>query len=160
KVRPLSDRFRLVLPDLLGFGLSPKPRLEYRIEVFRDSVRSLIVDLDMARRPLVIVAHSLGSLVALEYAAIHGAHVERMILLSLPRFHDKETAHAIFWRGSPHYRRLLNQHSISETIRQMKRTGMEVTLRYLFRFPWSVLVDSHKCTLNSLTSTLDHCLLN
>lgn len=160
KVRSLRDRWRLVLPDLLGFGLSPKPRLEYRIEVFRDSVRNLIVELDLARRPLVIVAHSLGGLVALEYAALHGAHVERMVLLSLPRFHDRETAHAVFWRGSPHYRRLLNEHSLRETVGQMKRTGLEVTLRYLFRFPWSVLVDSHKCTLNSLTSTLDHCLLD
>ena len=42
----------------------------------------------------------------------------------------------------------------------MKRTGIEVTVRYMFRFPWTVLVDSHKFTLNSLTSTLDNCLLN
>jgi pimeloyl-ACP methyl ester carboxylesterase len=160
KVQPLRDRWRLILPDLLGFGLSPKPHIEYRMEVFRDSVRRLIEDLDLAGRPLFIVAHSLGGLVALEYAALHGAHVQRMVLLSLPRFHDKESAHAVFWRGSPHYRRLLNQHSLAETLAQMKRTGIEVTVRYLFRFPWTVLVDSHKFTLNSLTSTLDNCLLN
>jgi pimeloyl-ACP methyl ester carboxylesterase len=160
KVLPLRDRWRLILPDLLGFGLSPKPHVEYRMEVFRDSVRSLIEELDLGGRPLFIVAHSLGGLVALEYAALHGAHIQRMVLFSLPRFHDKESAHEVFWRGSPHYRRLLNQHSLSETLAQMKRTGIEVTVRYLFRFPWTVLVDSHKFTLNSLTSTLDNCLLN
>jgi pimeloyl-ACP methyl ester carboxylesterase len=160
KVRPLQDRWRLILPDLLGFGLSPKPQIEYRMDVFRDSVRKLIEELDLAGRPMFIVAHSLGGLVALEYAALYGAHIQGMVLLSLPRFHDKESAHAVFWRGSPHYRRLLKQHSLAETLAQMKRTGIEVTLRYLFRFPWTVLVDSHKFTLNSLTSTLENCLLN
>jgi pimeloyl-ACP methyl ester carboxylesterase len=160
KVRPLSNRWRLILPDLIGFGLSPKPHLEYRMDLFRDTVRNLVEELDLARRPLTIVGHSLGGLVALEYAAHHAGHVQRMVLLSLPRFHDKETAHSIFWRGSPHYRRLLKQHSLAESISQMKRAGLEVTLRYMFRFPWSVLVDSHKFTMKSLTSTLDHCLLN
>lgn len=160
KVRPLANRWRLILPDLLGFGLSPKPHVEYRMDVFRDTVRGLVEELDLARKPISIVGHSLGGLVALEYAARHAAHVQRMVILSLPRFHDKETAHSVFWRGSPHYRRLLNQHSLAETVAQMKRTGLEVTLRYMFRFPWSVLADSHRFTMQSLTSTLDHCLLN
>jgi len=160
KVRPLEHDYRLVLPDLLGFGLSPKPYLEYTIEVFRDSVRAFVVERELAGRPLIIIGHSLGGLIALEYAARHGAHLRRMILLSLPRFSDPATAHALFWRGSPHYRRLLNEHSLAETLGQMKRSGLEIALRYLFRFPWSVVIDSHKFTFKSLTSTLEHCLLN
>ena len=160
KVRPLERDCRLVIPDLLGFGLSPKPYLEYTLPVFRDSVRSFVEEMDLAGRPLTIVGHSLGALIALEYAALHGSHVRRMILLSLPRFSDPATAHALFWRGSPHYRRLLNEHSLGETISQMKRTGLELTLRYMLRFPWSVVLDSHKFTFKSLTSTLEHCLLS
>jgi len=160
KVRPLARDYRLILPDLLGFGLSPKPYLEYTLPVFRDSIRALVEELGLTDGPLTIVGHSLGGLIALEYAALHGAHVKRMILLSLPRFTDPATAHALFWRGSPHYRRLLNEHSLRETISQMKRTGLEVTLRYLVRFPVAVVVDSHKFTFKSLTSTLEHCLLS
>ncbi len=160
KVRPLAGEFRLILPDLLGFGLSPKPHVEYTIELFRDSVRALIEELGLAGRRIVLVGHSLGALIALEYGARFPAHVARLALLSLPRFTDPVTAHAIFWRGSPHYRRLLNEHSLRETVAQLKRSGLEVTLRYLFRFPWSVLIDSHKFTFQSLTSTLEHCLLN
>ena len=155
----LSRSFRLILPDLLGFGLSPKPHLEYTMEVYRRSVRSLVEGLGLDRRPLMFVAHSLGCLVALEYAALH-PHVGRMALLSLPRYTDPGSAHRLFWRGSPHYRRLLNEHSLAETVAQMKRTGLELTLRYMFRFPWTVLIDSHKFTFKSLTSTLEHCLLN
>src|SRR5262245_41994241 len=160
KVRPLGREYRIIIPDLLGFGLSPKPYLEYTIETFRDSVRSLVEEIDLASRPLTFVGHSLGGLIALEYAARYGAHVRRMILLSLPRFSDPATAHARFWSGSPHYRRLLNEHSLAETLSQMKRSGLEITLRYILRFPWSVLIDSHKFTFKSLTSTLEHCLLN
>jgi len=160
KVRPLARVHRLILPDLIGFGLSPKPHLEYTIDVFRDSVRTLVEERGLAARPLAIVGHSLGGLIALNYAARYGDHVSRMVVLSLPRFSDPVTAHAIFWRGSPHYRRLLDEHSLAETLAQMKRTGIEITLRYLLRFPWTVLIDSHKFTFKSLTSTLEHCLLN
>ncbi len=160
KVRPLGRDYRLVIPDLLGFGLSPKPYLEYTLEVFRDSVRGFVEEMDLAECPLTIVGHSLGGLIALEYAALYGSHLQRMILLSLPRFSDPATAHALFWRGSPHYRRLLNEHSLGETLSQLKRSGLEITLRYMLRFPWTVVLDSHKFTFKSLTSTLEHCLLN
>jgi pimeloyl-ACP methyl ester carboxylesterase len=160
KVRPLARDFRLILPDLPGFGLSPKPHVEYTIDLFRDSVRGLIEELGLTGRRIVLVGHSMGALIALEYSARFPDHVARLALLSLPRFTDPVTAHAIFWRGSPHYRRLLNEHSLRETVAQMKRSGLEITLRYLFRFPWSVLIDSHKFTFQSLTSTLEHCLLN
>jgi pimeloyl-ACP methyl ester carboxylesterase len=160
RVRPLADRYRLVIPDLLGFGLSPKPYLDYTMEVFRDSLRGFIEEVGLADRPLIFVAHSLGGLIALEYAALHRDHVRRMVLMSLPRFQDAATAHALFWRGSPHYRRLLNQHSFRHTLAQMRRSGLELTLRYMFRFPWAVIADSHKFTFKSLTSTLECCLLN
>lgn len=160
KIRPLGRDYRLILPDLLGFGLSPKPYLEYTIEVFRDSVREFVLERNLADQPLTLIGHSLGGLIALEYAARFGSHVRRIVLLSLPRFSDPATAHALFWRGSPHYRRLLNEHSLVETLSQMKRSGLEIALRYLFRFPWTVIIDSHKFTFKSLTSTLEHCLLN
>jgi len=160
KVRHLAGPYRLILPDLIGFGLSPKPHITYEMPVFRDSVRRLIEELGLAGRPLTIVAHSLGGLIALEYAARFRGEVRCMAILSLPRFQDPATAHARFWRGSPHYRRLLNEHSLSETLAQMRRSGLELTLLYLFRFPWSVLIDSHKFTFKSLTSTLECCLLN
>ncbi len=160
KVRPLARRYRLVIPDLLGFGLSPKPYLEYTMELYRNTVRDFVVECGLAGRPLVLVGHSLGSLIALNYAAAHPDHVTRMVLFSLPRYADPVTAHHLFWRGSTHYRWLLNEHSLAETISQMKRTGLELTLRYALRFPLAVLIDAHKFSFKSLTSTLDHCLLN
>ncbi len=88
KVRRLADRYYLVIPDMIGFGLSPKPHVEYTLELFRESVRRLIEHLQLAERPIIMVGHSLGALVALEYAARYGDHIDRMVLLSLPRFTD------------------------------------------------------------------------
>lgn len=160
KIRPLAANYHLILPDLIGFGLSPKPHVDYTIELYRDCVRSLLEELGLVDRPLAIVGHSLGGLIALEYAARYRPQVTRMALFSIPRYTDPVTAHARFWKGSPNYRRLLNEHSLAETVAQMKRSGLEITLRYLFRFPWPVLIDSHKFTFRSLTSTLESCLLN
>ena len=160
RVRHLAGPYRLILPDLIGFGLSPKPHITYEMDVFRDSVRRLVEEMGLSGRPLAIVAHSLGGLIALEYAAKFAGEVRCIAILSLPRYQDAAMAHALFWRGSPHYRRLLNEHSLKETLAQMRRSGLELTLRYLLRFPWPVLVDSHKFTFRSLTSTLESCLLN
>ena len=77
KARRLAVDYHLILPDLLGFGLSPKPQVEYTMDLFRDSVRGLMEELRLGDRPLMLVGHSLGSLIALEYAARYRDHVSR-----------------------------------------------------------------------------------
>jgi pimeloyl-ACP methyl ester carboxylesterase len=160
KARPLAEEYRLLLPDLPGFGDSPKPRTDYNIQLFRDTVRNTVVAAGCHQRKIHIVGHSLGGLIALEYAAMYPDHVGRLALVSLPRFHDPEVAHEYFWQGSPSYRRLLNEHSLRRNLAQWRRSGLGMAVQYMFRFPLSVIRDSRKYTLNSLTSTLEHCLLN
>jgi pimeloyl-ACP methyl ester carboxylesterase len=95
-----------------------------------------------------------------EYAIAHPGQAEALVLLNLPCYESADEAHRLFWLGSPSYRKLLNEHSLVENISHIRRTGMDLFLRYVVRFPWSVLADSRKFTMNSLTSTIDHCLLN
>ena len=160
KVRSLADRYRLLLPDLPGFGDSPKPRTNYTVEFYRDAVRRMVEASGYAHKPIHIVGHSLGALIALEYAALYPQQVGRLVFLGLPRFDDPQVAHDYFWRGSASYRRLLNEHSLAENLAQVRRSGLAMTVQYVLRFPMAVLRDSRKFTLNSLTSTLEHCLLN
>jgi len=159
-VAPLAKRFDLVIPDLPGFGLSPKPSTRYSIDLFRDALRTFLEHHDLARRPIHIVGHSLGTLIALEYAAAHAEHVERLVLLSLPRHFSRQEAHQVFWEGSPSYRKLLQQRSFLASVRQLRRSGLSMSLRYARHFPWGVLADARKFTFLSLTSTLENCLLN
>lgn len=157
---PLADRFDLVLPDLPGFGLSPKPSARYSMDLFRDSLRLFLVHHELHERPVHFVAHSLGCLIALEYAAAWRDHVDRMVLINLPRHFSSEEAHRIFWKGSPSYRKLLRDRSVRASLGQLRRSGLAMSFLYGWHFPWEVLADARKFTFLSLTSTLENCLLN
>jgi pimeloyl-ACP methyl ester carboxylesterase len=82
-----------------------------------------------------------------------------MILFNLPRYNSPEEAHRLFWLGSPNYRKLLGQDSVTENLAQLRRAGVDLFLRYAWRFPFAVYADCRKFTLRSLTSTLWHSLL-
>ncbi|HET6372233.1 MAG TPA: alpha/beta hydrolase [Candidatus Polarisedimenticolia bacterium] len=159
RVAYLARWYRIIIPDLLGFGLSPKPPVDYTTTRFRDSLRDFLVAERIAGRPHVVVGHSLGALVAIEYAVAHDAEVSALVLLNLPRYESAEQAHRLFWLGSPSYRKLLNEHSLSENLSQIRRSGVDLFVKYLIKFPWSVVADCRKFTMRSLTSTLENCLL-
>lgn len=160
RVASLTRSWRVIIPDLLGFGLSPKPSVEYTVPRFAKGVRDLLESEGIAGRPHVMVGHSLGALVSIQYTIDHPDEVPALVLLNLPRFASPEEAHRLFWLGSPQYRRLLNEHSIAQNIVQLKRSGVDLFLKYMVRFPWGVIADCRKFTMKSLTSTLEHCLLN
>jgi pimeloyl-ACP methyl ester carboxylesterase len=160
RVAHLGSSYRLVIPDLLGFGLSPKPPVDYTVPRFTTSVRRFLEEDGITSRPHVLIGHSLGALISIQYTIDHPDDVEALVLLNLPRFQSAEEAHRLFWLGSPQYRKLLKEHSISENIAQVRRSGVDLFLKYLVKFPWGVLADCRKFTMRSLTSTLENCLLN
>lgn len=159
-LRSLADHYELYIPDLPGFGLSPKPATTYSMDLFREAVRGFVIHHGLHERPIWVLGHSLGSLIALEYAILHSEHLRGLILLNLPRHFSQGEAHGIFWRGSPSYRRLLQEQSLRASLGQLRRSGLRMSLRYARRFPWTVLMDARKFTFLSLTSTLENCLLN
>lgn len=160
RVASLASKYRLILPDLPGFGLSPKPHVEYTPKFFRDSVRSFMETEGLTGRPVTFIGHSLGAIVAVEYAAEWPEDVDRLVLVNLPRYSSPEEAHLLFYAGSPNYRKLLGEHSISENLAQLRRTGFDLFFRYALRFPLAVYADCRKFTLRSLTSTLMSSLIN
>ncbi len=160
RVAPLARRFRLIIPDLPGFGRSPKPDVHYTPLLFLEALRGLLERLGLAGRPLSLVGHSLGGIVAAEYVRRYPGHAQRLVLMNLPRFHDSHLAHRIYWLGSPSYRKLLRQHSMRENFAQARRTGWGLTLRSFWSMPWGTVADCRKFTLRSLTSTIENCLLH
>jgi pimeloyl-ACP methyl ester carboxylesterase len=160
RVAPLASRYRLVIPDLPGFGLSPKPHVDYTPRFFRDSVRRFMEFEGLVGKPCVLVGHSLGSIVSVEYAAAWPGEVRALALVNLPRYESAEEAHLRFYSGSPNYRKLLGEHSIAETLAQLRRTGFDLFLRYALSFPFSLYADCRKFTIRSLTSTLLHSLIH
>jgi pimeloyl-ACP methyl ester carboxylesterase len=79
---PLSQVHRVYALDLIGFGVSEKAATTYKVGLWVDQVyefwRTFI------GRPIVLVGHSLGALVALSAAVAHPDMVERLVLITLP----------------------------------------------------------------------------
>jgi cis-3-alkyl-4-acyloxetan-2-one decarboxylase len=80
---PTSDA-RIIAVDLLGFGSSPKPEWQtYSAKIHAQSLRITLRALRV-HGPLVIVGHSLGSLVAVQYATMYNDSVSSLVLCSPP----------------------------------------------------------------------------
>lgn len=75
----LGDRYRIVAPDLGGFGASDKPDLAYDREFHLRSLDAAIADAPAG--PVTLVGHSLGGVFAAHWAASRGG--ERVAALAL-----------------------------------------------------------------------------
>jgi pimeloyl-ACP methyl ester carboxylesterase len=79
-VAALAERATVYAIDLPGFGRSGKPRARYGLTFF---ARALHGFLDALRIPSAsLVGHSLGGAVAMTYALVHPARVERLALIA------------------------------------------------------------------------------
>ncbi|MGV8911568.1 MAG: alpha/beta fold hydrolase [Rhodoglobus sp.] len=80
----LSDDYRCVSIDLLGFGDSPSPEgSNFTIEEHVASITATVSSMKL-QEPFVLVGHSLGSLLAARYAATHPHQISRLVLVSPP----------------------------------------------------------------------------
>lgn len=90
-VEALRSEFRLVRPDLPGFGESEKPpagRFPYDIESFSQAVADLYAGLDLGRS--VVVGHGIGGAIAIALAARHPELVSHLVLLDALCHRDSE----------------------------------------------------------------------
>jgi pimeloyl-ACP methyl ester carboxylesterase len=79
----LGRDFRIVAPDLPGFGESEKPspsRFPYGVDAFAEAIADLYAGLDLGRA--TVIGHALGGAVALTLAARHPELVERLVLIA------------------------------------------------------------------------------
>ena len=78
----LSQRYRVIAPDLRGHGWSEKPRSSYRKRELADDLLALLdrLDLDTVR----LVGHDWGAVTSVLLAAAHPERVQRLMVLSIP----------------------------------------------------------------------------
>lgn len=74
----MEGRYRVITPDLRGFGKSPVPDAIYRMEELAEDVAVLLESLKLEK--YVLVGHSMGGYVALTLARLHP---ERLTALGL-----------------------------------------------------------------------------
>lgn len=110
----LAEHFRVVAPDLPGFGSSEKPdpeRYAYGWDAFSDSMFDLVAALGLGRAH--VCGQGMGAGVALSLAAKHPALVHKLVLTSAlvypPREHALERAGRIPVIGALLWRQLMGQ---------------------------------------------------
>lgn len=92
-IQRLAQTFRVVAPDLPGFGASEKPdpqRYAYGWDAFSDSMFDLVAALGLGRAH--VCGHGMGGGVALSLAAQHPALVQKLVLCSAVVFDPLEHA--------------------------------------------------------------------
>src|SRR5579863_4294773 len=80
---PLAAHFRVIAPDLPGFGESEKPppsRYRYDFDGFSESLVDLVAALGLGR--ISLCGHAMGGAVALTLAASHAHLVEKLVLVN------------------------------------------------------------------------------
>jgi 2-hydroxy-6-oxonona-2,4-dienedioate hydrolase len=84
-IDPLSQNFRVIALDQIGYGQSDKPLMRYTVENFSDYLHGFLQELKIPKASLV--GNSLGGWVALEFALRHPQMVERLVLVDAAGLH-------------------------------------------------------------------------
>lgn len=85
----LGKNVRTICPDLLGFGDSPRP--DWSNYTVNDHARAIVATLKKrgVKKPVTIVGHSMGCLIAAHIAAKYPQWVSHLVLYAPPLFVDE-----------------------------------------------------------------------
>ena len=76
----LARRYTVIAPDLLGHGLSDKPRADYSVGGYANGMRDLLTVLGIDR--VTVVGHSFGGGVAMQFAYQFPERTERLVVVA------------------------------------------------------------------------------
>ena len=78
----LSEHFHTIAVDLIGFGESDKPELNYTIGYFAQFIKNFLIQIGINYQDkITIIGHSLGGYIAIEYAIENKENIEKLVLI-------------------------------------------------------------------------------
>jgi triacylglycerol lipase len=83
-IGPLSQKYRVIVPDQIGFGKSDKPLINYRVGTLVDFLNGFYKELKIDRASLV--GNSLGGWTVAAFALAYPEKVERLVLVDAAGF--------------------------------------------------------------------------
>ena len=81
QVNHFSHRYRVIAPDLRGHGQSDAPFSQYTMPELVEDIRTIAEALDLPER-FILVGHSFGGSICIEYAKAYPERLEKLILIS------------------------------------------------------------------------------
>lgn len=86
----LSNNYKLLLIDTLGFGHSPKPDIAYSLDDHLNAIGETLESFQIQQTHLV--GHSMGSLLSLAFAYRYPERIGKLSCLALPWFQNEQEA--------------------------------------------------------------------
>lgn len=89
----LSEHFHVFTVDLIGFGQSDKPQVDYTIEYFTKFIKDFIRKIGIKDKDkITLIGHSLGGYITLNYAIKHKTQIDRLVLIDSSGMLDGPTS--------------------------------------------------------------------
>jgi pimeloyl-ACP methyl ester carboxylesterase len=156
---------RVVAFDLLGFGSSPKPDwLDYNVDDHAKTVIASIEDLE-PDKPVIIVGHSMGCLIAVRVARLRPDLVSHLVLYEMPLYNGlpekriyrlRLNAYARFYSWVINYQPSFNELNSTKIERLAQSIiGFEVT-----KDTWEPFIKSLSNTIMAQTTAKDITQIN
>jgi pimeloyl-ACP methyl ester carboxylesterase len=79
-IEPLAQHYRVYAPDLIGFGFSDRPAIDYSAEIYVTLCRDFLTD--VIKQPATVVASRISCTYAIATAATTPGLCERLVLIS------------------------------------------------------------------------------
>lgn len=149
--------WRLLLPDLLGFGASANPPVDFTLENHLACLEDLL-ETEGSPEPLVLGGHSLGCLLATALAArLHPGRVTGLIFFNYPRFSSPGLTHDTLRNGSSHYRQATDDLGAPDHEEVLNLSG-EAVQKFARLLPRSLQEEALRTSPRALGGTTRHCL--
>jgi len=158
----LGARHRVVVPDLLGFGWSPRPAVGYGPDDHAAAVEQCLLDLHVDD-PVVIGAHSLGVLIALRVAVRRRIAVAGVVGFGPPVYASRGAAKAHVSASGPMSRLLVLPGGLAQTacrwVCSHRKIAAGLAILTHPGLPAPIAADSVQHSWESYSETLDRVVL-
>lgn len=86
-VKAFGDRYRCIVPDHMGCGLSDKPEnYNYKLRQRVEDLEALLDHLDVGN-DITLIVHDWGGMIGMTYAHRHPEQIKRLVILNTGAFH-------------------------------------------------------------------------
>ena len=75
-----NKNYRVIVPDLIGFGYSDKPLVDYTTDFFSNFLNNFFQQIGLEKTH--IIGSSLGGQITIDYTAKHNDSIEKLVLVS------------------------------------------------------------------------------
>jgi len=117
-----AKHYRVIVPDLIGYGHSDKPILDYTPNLFLDFLGNFFDSMNI-KRP-ILIGSSLGGQISAEYTSANPTNVEKLVLVSPAGAMKQSTPALDAYIMAALYP---NEQSAKNAFVQMESSGKEVS---------------------------------